>query len=96
MRTQQLQLPAHVSAQAAATEEMAASKCSIPLAVWESLKEAADRYSLTGLKKAIEPLENNGDSAHKAAEHLKRLIHEGDLDRVSAFLEQVKQAGGVV
>jgi hypothetical protein len=31
-----------------------------------------------------------------AAEHLKRLIHEGDLDRVSAFLEQVKQQGSVV
>jgi CheY-like chemotaxis protein len=78
------------------TEEMDASKCSMPQAVWESLKEAADRYSLTGLKKAIEPLENNGDSARKAAEHLKRLIHEGDLDRVSAFLEQVKEKGGVV
>ena len=80
---------------AAAAEELDASKCSIPLAVWESLKEAADRYSLTGLKKAMEPLENNGESARQAADYLKRLIHEGDLDRVSAFLEQVKQEGGV-
>jgi signal transduction histidine kinase/CheY-like chemotaxis protein len=79
----------------AATEEMDASKCSMPLAVWESLKEAADRYSLTALKKAIEPLEDNGDSSRRAAEYLKRLIHEGDLDRVSAFLKKVKREGGV-
>jgi CheY-like chemotaxis protein len=82
--------------EAAAAEEMDASRCSIPLAVWETLKEAADRYSLTGLKKAMEPLENNGDAARKAAECLKRLIHAGDLDRVSAFLEEVKEKGGVV
>ena len=83
--------------QAGATDEMDASKCSIPLAVWATLKEAADRYSLTGLKKAIEPLETNDDaSARQAAEQLKRLVHEGDLDRVSAFLEQVKEKGGVV
>ena len=30
------------------------------------------------------------------AEHLKRLTHEGDLDRVSAFLEEVKEKGGVI
>jgi CheY-like chemotaxis protein len=83
------------AAETGTTEEMDASKCSIPLAVWESLKEAADRYSLTGLKKAMEPLENNGDSARKAAEYLKHLIHEGDLDRVTAFLEQVKGEGQV-
>jgi hypothetical protein len=76
---------------------MDASKCSIPLAVWESLKEAAERYSLTGLKKAMEPLENNGDaSLRKAAEHLKRLIHDGDLDRVSVFLEEVKAKGNLI
>ncbi|MHB8520022.1 MAG: LamG-like jellyroll fold domain-containing protein [Limisphaerales bacterium] len=82
--------------EAAASGELDAARCSIPRAVWESLKEAADRYSLTGLKKAMEPLENNGDSARKAAEYLKRLIHEGDLDRVSAFLEKVQQEGGVI
>jgi len=81
--------------EAGAADEMDSSKYSIPLPMWESLKEAADRYSLTGLKKAIEPLENNGDAARKAAEHLKRLIHAGDLDRVSAFLEQIKREGGV-
>jgi signal transduction histidine kinase/ligand-binding sensor domain-containing protein/CheY-like chemotaxis protein len=79
-----------------AAEELDPSQCSMPLPAWEALKEAADRYSLTGLKKAIEPLEHNGDSARQAAEYLKRLIHEGDLDRVSAFLEKVKQEGGVV
>ena len=82
--------------EAAAGKELDASKCSIPLAVWETLKEAADRYSLTGLKKAIEPLEQNGETGRQAAEQLKRLVHEGDLDRVSAFLEQVKEKGGVV
>jgi CheY-like chemotaxis protein len=84
------------SGAAGAGDVIDASKCSIPLAVWQSLKEAADRYSLTALKKAIEPLENNGDTARKAAEYLKRLIHEGDLDRVSAFLEQVKAKGNLI
>jgi len=78
-----------------ATGELDPAGCSIPQAVWESLKEAADRYSLTGLKKAMEPLEKNGDASRKAAEYLKRLIHAGDLDRVSAFLERVKQEGRV-
>jgi CheY-like chemotaxis protein len=79
-----------------AAEEIDVSQCSIPLAVWESLKEAADRYSLTGLKKATEPLEGSGAvSSRKAVEHLKRLIHAGDLDRVGAFLDHLKQAGGV-
>jgi CheY-like chemotaxis protein len=80
----------------AATEELDAWKCSMPLAVWESLKEAADRYSVTALKKAIEPLEGSGESGRKAAEALKQLIHDGDLDRVSAFLERVKHEGRVV
>ena len=78
-----------------ASSEINPTDCAIPLAVWQSLKEAADRYSLTALKKAIEPLENNGESGRKAADALKRLIHEGDLDRVSAFLERVKQEGKV-
>ena len=66
--------------------------CSLPLAIWESLKEAANRYSLTALKKAMEPLENNGEaSKRKAAEQLQRLIHEGDFDQVSAFLEELKE-----
>ena len=60
------------------------------------MKEAADRYSLTALKKALEPLETSGEAAVRmAAEHLKRLIHEGDLDRVGAFLDEVKSKGGV-
>ncbi len=71
-------------------------QCSIPAATWEALKEAADRYSLTALKKALEPLETSGEAAVRmAAEHLKRLIHEGDLDRVGAFLDEVKSKGGV-
>jgi CheY-like chemotaxis protein len=83
--------------EAGAGEAMDASRCSIPLQVWEALKEAAERYSLTGLKKAMEPLEKNGDAAaRKTAEYLKRLIHEGDLDRVSAFLDEVKEKGGLV
>jgi CheY-like chemotaxis protein len=81
----------------AGAEALDPLQCSIPLAVWETLKEAADRYSLTGLKKAMELLSNQSDApARKAAEYLNRLIHEGDMDKVSAFLEEVKEAGGVV
>ena len=72
------------------------SQCSIPLALWEALKEAAERYSLTGLKKAIEPLETlPEDGARRSADTLKRLVHEGDLDRVSVFLDRVKLEGEV-
>jgi len=78
-----------------ASEELDPAAYSIPREVWKSLKEAADRYSLTALKKAIEPLETNGEGGRKAAEALRRLIHAGDLDRVGAFLEQVKQEGSV-
>jgi CheY-like chemotaxis protein len=81
---------------AGAGEAIDASKCSIPRGAWESLKEAADRYSLTGLKKALEPLENHSEAAvRKAVDYIKRLVHEGDLDQVSALLEQIKQKGKI-
>jgi CheY-like chemotaxis protein len=73
--------------------ELDPAQSAIPSAVWEALHEAASRYSLTGLKKAIEPLETDGESNRKVADYLKRLIHEGDLDRVSTFLERVKREG---
>jgi len=79
---------------AAAVEEMDPSGYSIPKNVWEALKQASDRYSLTGLKKGLEPLEQSGASGRKAAEALKRLIQEGDLERVSEFLEKVNQEEG--
>lgn len=83
------------AADASASGELDPAQSPIPRAVWEALHEAASRYSLTGLKKAIEPLENNGETNRKVADYLTRLIHEGDLDRVSAFLERVQQEGSV-
>ncbi len=72
------------------------ARCAIPSAAWVPLKEAADRYSLTGLKKAMEPMENDGDAAVRmATEHLKRLVQEGDMDQIGTFLDQVKEKGGV-
>jgi len=72
------------------------AKCAIPSAAWVPLKEAADRYSLTGLKKAMEPMENDGDAAVRMATgHLKRLVQEGDMDQIGTFLDQVKEKGGV-
>jgi CheY-like chemotaxis protein len=71
-------------------QELNPADCRLPLAVWEALKEAADRYSVTGLKKAIESLGGN-----RIAEYLLGLVHDGDLGRISTFLEQVKQKGGV-
>jgi len=79
-----------------ASKELDPAAYSIPREAWKSLKEAADRYSLTALKKAIEPLENNGEAGRKAAEVLKRLIQAGDLDRVGEFLEEVKDKGSIL
>jgi CheY-like chemotaxis protein len=79
-----------------ASEELDPRAYSIPRDAWRALKEAADRYSLTALKKAIEPLETNGESGRKAAEALKWLIHAGDLDRVGTFLEEVKDKGKIL
>jgi signal transduction histidine kinase/DNA-binding NarL/FixJ family response regulator len=78
-----------------ATGDLDPAGYSIPRDAWQSLKEAADRYSLTALKKAMEPLERDGESGRKAAAALKRLIQAGDMDRVSEFLEKVNQDGGV-
>jgi signal transduction histidine kinase/ligand-binding sensor domain-containing protein/DNA-binding NarL/FixJ family response regulator len=80
---------------ASVPEELDPTAYSIPREAWKLLKEAADRYSLTALKKAIEPLDANGESGRKAADALKRLIHAGELDRVSEFLEHVKREGEV-
>jgi signal transduction histidine kinase/FixJ family two-component response regulator len=75
--------------------ELAPGEAEVPRPIWKALREAADRYSLTGLKKAIEPLEEKGPSSAQLAEYLKRLIHEGELDRISAFLEEMDRAGRV-
>jgi hypothetical protein len=77
-----------------ASQELDPSAYSIPRDAWNALKEAADRYSLTALKKAIEPLENDGGSGRQAAAALRRLMQAGDLDQVSAFLEKVRHDGG--
>ncbi len=54
---------------------------------WQALKDAADRYSLTGLKRAIDPLDTGDESDQQLATYLRQLINEGDLDRVSEFLD---------
>jgi PAS domain S-box-containing protein len=81
--------------EASTPREPDSSGFKIPRDAWKVLKEAADRYSLTALKKAIEPLEANGESGVKAATALRRLIQVGDMDQVSAFLEKVDKNGGV-
>lgn len=67
------------------------TKVTLPADLWQELKEAADRFSVTRLEKALAPLENNGDSHQAVAYYLKQLIHEGDLDQVSEFLEKVNR-----
>jgi len=84
------------ASETSALEELDPSAYCIPREVWKPLREAADRYSLTALKKAIEPLETNGESGRKAAEALRRLIQAGDLDRVGAFLEEVRDKGSIL
>ena len=79
--------------QVEAEEGLDAARCSVPRAVWDALKEAADRYSLTGLKKAVEALGSDHEGGRNVSGHIKRLIHDGDLDQVSAFLEEVKSKG---
>lgn len=53
---------------------------------WKELKDAADRFSLTGLKKAMEKLD---PAQEEFADYLRQLMNEGDLDEVSAYLEQL-------
>jgi len=64
----------------------------LPKDVWQELKDAADRFSVTRLEKALAPLEEDEGGANKpVAAYLRQLINEGDLDRVSEFLDQVKK-----
>jgi hypothetical protein len=64
----------------------------LPIKVWQELKDAADRYSLTGLKKAIEPLESDGNAHQALAAYLRQLMNEGDLDQVSEFLDKINKS----
>ena len=51
---------------------------------------------MTALKHALEPLEGQSESAvTRTLNHIKHLIHEGDLDRVGEFLDAVKEKGSV-
>ncbi|MDA7867040.1 ATP-binding protein, partial [Verrucomicrobia bacterium] len=67
------------------------STVTLPSAIRQALKEAADRYSLTGLKRAIESLDEDEGEYGDLAAFLRQLINEGDLDRVSEFLDLTKQ-----
>ena len=68
------------------------STVTLPAETWKALKTAADRYSLTGMKRAMESLDSNGGTNGEVAAFLRQLINEGDMDRVSEFLEGVKKA----
>ena len=63
----------------------------LPADLWQELKDAADRYSMTGLKRAIGPMDQGDDQQKQVATYLRQLINEGDLDLVSEFLDQVKK-----
>lgn len=75
----------------AVTLPVDAAKICLPSEQWQALKDAADRYSLTGLKRAIDPLDTGGESDQQLATYLRQLINEGDLDRVSEFLDGVNR-----
>jgi len=64
----------------------------LPGEVWQELKEAADRFSVTRLEKALGPLEEKGSPHEVVAVYLRQLINEGDLDQVAEFLEKVNKA----
>jgi CheY-like chemotaxis protein len=68
------------------------TKVTLPAGVWQELKDAADRYSLTGLKKAMEPLDDDDDANQALAKYLRQLMNEGDLDQVSEFLDKVNKS----
>ncbi|CAI2719293.1 ATP-binding protein [Nitrospina watsonii] len=61
---------------------------SIPSALLNNLKEAAEFYNITQLKKYLEALEG-GDGKELAA-HLKGYIHTYDMDGILKILEQVQ------
>jgi hypothetical protein len=48
------------------------------------------------IQSGVSPIPRQPPHSKTAAEHVKRLIQAGDLDRVSAFLEEVKQDGVAV
>ncbi|HAV64782.1 MAG TPA: hypothetical protein DCY13_20740, partial [Verrucomicrobiales bacterium] len=63
----------------------------LPADIWKQLKEAAERFSVTRLEQALQSLEVGEDPHRKVAAFLKQLIHEGDIDQVSAFLDKVNK-----
>ena len=67
------------------------TEITLPTTVWEELSEAADRFSITRLEKALVPLEQDGEAHRRVAACLRQWIQEGDLDQVSAFLEKVNK-----
>ncbi len=86
------QAPPSVPGPLAASDPVAPA---LPRAVWEALKEAADRYSRTGLKRALEPLEAGDEQQRRAADYLRGLLESGDFERIGGFLEQMGRSGGI-
>jgi DNA-binding response OmpR family regulator len=65
---------------------------SLPAEILSRLRDAAERRSVTRLEKCIDELENLDEPGRQAAGYLRRLVHAGDLDSVSSFLDKVKMA----
>jgi hypothetical protein len=63
---------------------------SLPLALLESLREAASIHSMTNLKKQFDILEGLGNDGRRLATHLRQLGKRYDLGGIGAVLEKIK------
>jgi signal transduction histidine kinase/ligand-binding sensor domain-containing protein/CheY-like chemotaxis protein len=71
--------------------ELDPSEITLPDDAWQEMKDAADRFSVTRLEKALQPLEEGDEDLRRVAAFIRQLINEGDLDQVSEFLDKVKK-----
>ena len=81
----------HQPVEEVSKEAIEPGNITLPTDRWQALKNAADRYSLTALKRAIEPLDDGDKNDQALAVYLRQLINEGDLDRVSEFLDDINK-----
>ena len=63
----------------------------VPPEVFEELEAAAREFSVTQLKRCCESLEQMGADQRRLSRTLQRFVSDGDLERLSEFLDKLKQ-----
>ena len=74
------------------SEEEFADESAIPIPenMLEPLRDAAEQFNATRLKKCCESMEATDHNGHRAARYIRKLVEQGDFEKISDFLNGIE------